>query len=97
MDKETQQILSDGQKWTDLVQSDGWALAKAELLQKISLLNTVSTTIFENKTPEQIASEIKERASVVQILLEWISVVEGKAEQATANAPLVDETIIRFQ
>lgn len=64
-----------------MVEGDGWAEAKALLLQKIAQVDSISSAVFDHKTPEQVVAEIQARASTVLLIREWLAEIEGRVEQ----------------
>lgn len=98
-DPETLKIEREGQAISDFVKSTGWEIAKGLLIQKLNLLDSLSSTIFENKTPEQVVVEMQARASSVQIVRDWINEVEGTAHQHLSNnqpKPEEETIIVRY-
>lgn len=99
LDSETLKIEGEGQTIADFVRSDGWNIAKRMLLEKVNLTDSLSSTIFEGKTAEQLALEIQSRANSVQIIREWLAQVEGTAHQHESNKAALnpkDELILRL-
>jgi regulator of PEP synthase PpsR (kinase-PPPase family) len=85
IDHETALVFARGAHLEELVSSNGWKEAKQMLMDKINDLNAVTNTIFEGKTNDQIADEMKQRASVVSIFKEWVDEVESEAEKNKDN------------
>lgn len=79
-DLKTQKILSEGEQLSFLVHHESWGLAKRLLNEKIAKLNSLTTLDF-SLTPTALANEIKNRASVVLILEQWIAEIEGEANK----------------
>lgn len=86
LDKETQQTLRTGQILADGVKGDFWNYVKGQLEQKVTLLDSLEATIFDGKSDEEIAHELKARAASVRIIKGWIAEVEASAEQHQINA-----------
>ena len=98
-DPETLRIQREGQTIADFVKSDGWNLAKGMLKTKLDLLDSLSNTIFEGKTRDQIAEELQARASAIDLVRTWIAEVEGTAQQHLANnttTEITEEYIVRY-
>lgn len=99
LDPETLKIHREGQAVADFVKSDGWGIAKRMLIEKINLTDSLSATIFDGKTSDQIALELQSRANSVQLIKEWLQEVEGTAHQHESNTPTTsqqDEIIVKF-
>lgn len=86
IDKETQQTLHIGQLLADGIKGEFWAYVKSQLENRVHLLDSLEATIFEGKSNEEIAQELKARASSVRIIKSWIAEVEASAEQHQINA-----------
>ena len=82
---EEQKIALEGEKLTDLVNSNGWDVAKKMLEEKCSMLDSISAVFVEGKSAQDIAEEVKLRTSVVAIIRQWIVDVEGTANQIENN------------
>lgn len=99
LDKETKQVLSDGQKIEDLVTNDGWILAKRMLFMKMAELDSISS-IDPEITGEERLRAIDVRAGVVKIISDWLAAVEGIAEQSKTNKEMMaasrEDIIIRY-
>lgn len=77
VDKDTQKVLSEGEKITNLVDSDEWKTARKKLYDKLITLDSLSGVPKEGKTNEDIINELKVREGVVSIILAWIKEIEG--------------------
>lgn len=89
-DPETQKVLRDGQMLSDGVKGDFWRFVKSHLLARVNLLDSLEATIFESKSDEEIARELKARAASVKMIKEWIAEVEASAEQHSINSNSIE-------
>jgi len=78
-DKETLQVLSDGEKLTQLTKSDGWAIARAKFVDKVLDLQSIMNLPQDNL--EAALIDIKARKLAIEILQEFFSEIEGASEQ----------------
>lgn len=92
MDNDTQKVLSEAETIISYVDSKGWQIVKEKFQQKIMDLQSIKN--LEAKSSTGLASEIKVRNTVVDVLLEIIKEVEAKAEQHKGNIPLMGDNII---
>lgn len=92
----TIKILSEGEMVDNFVQSDGWRWVKDRFTQKIMDLQSIKN-LDKSKTATMLQREIIMRENVVEVLMEIIKEVEGRAAQHRGNKPLgqslVDEHI----
>jgi len=93
LDKDTQKVITEGEKISRFVDSDDWKLIKGKLFQKIALLNAIDSIPLEKLNSEELAKTVRERASVVDIVVGWINEIEGTSQaHKTQNAKFVKET-----
>jgi len=90
LDKETREVIRRGEILADGVKGDFWSYVKGQLKNKIETLNSIDTTIFEGKSDAELAREIRERASVVKILEDWVKEIEASASQHTMNQNIIN-------
>lgn len=83
MDKAQAEHLKKNKHLYELIQSDGWKLVRARLVDKIADLQSISNV--EGITPEDVFLDIKVRINVADILLEWLKETEGEASQYESN------------
>jgi len=93
MDKETTQILSKGEAIYDYVNSQGWSEVKEIFTNKILDLQSIKN-LSKGVTATTLAKEISVRECAVDILMEIIKEVEGRAEQYQGNAPMMQDVEI---
>lgn len=91
LDKETQEVLKEGEKANFLINNNDWRWAKTKLLQKLSNLDSVRTLAKITENKEDIAVEIKARNMTIKMILEWLDEIEGIAKQHEANKKLLGD------
>lgn len=79
LDKETLKAISQNEGLASMVGSDGWKQAKNILYKRLAELDSISKVVLENKTPMQMMNEFQARMSVISIVDDWISEIEGSA------------------
>lgn len=89
MDSETQQVYQAGESVYNYVNSKGWQIVKNIFSEKISDLQSIKN--LEAGTATKMMQDVKIRLAAVDILLEIIREVEGKAQQHQANIPLMQQ------
>lgn len=89
LDKETKKVLSDGEQINDLISSRGWSIAKKKLLQKVAILDSISSVPQDIQNPMNRLRELEIREGVVSVILEWLRDVEGTAQQFKSNAEIL--------
>lgn len=78
MDKDTKRALRESSELEHLVKSDGWAIARQKIFNKIVELNDItSITEFD---PNKLIVIIAAKQEAVKILFEWLTEIEGIAK-----------------
>jgi len=98
MDKETLAIQREGQMIDDFCKSEGWTWIKDRLSENILDLQSIRN-INDKLSPEEVVLDIKARNTAVEILLEVIRKVEGRASQHSNNNQVItthEEIIVNF-
>lgn len=90
LDKETQKVMSQGQKIADFVNSDSWQLIRKKLYDKLITIDSIME-IPSNMSNEQRLQEIGIRAGAVSLILDWIKEIEGTAAQHKNNVEAFSE------
>lgn len=91
MDSETQKVYAEGEATYNYVNSKGWNIVKDIFAQKINDLQSIKN--LEAGTATKMLHDVKIRLAAVDILLEIIREIEGRAQQHQANIPLMQEGI----
>lgn len=87
LDKETLNVINDGEEIKRLVESIGWQLAKKRLVERIIDLQSVMNVAGD--TAETVVIDLKARRIAVDLLLEWLKDVEGTAKQHESNKDML--------
>lgn len=98
MDNETAQIVTEGDAVYNYVNSKGWQEVKQIFTDKIIDLQSIKN-LSKGVTATTLAREIATREAAVDILLEIIREVEGKAQQFDGNRNLTknpEEVIVNY-
>lgn len=91
IDKETQEVLKEGETASFLAKNDDWKWAKKKLLQKLSNLDSVRTLEKTIEKKGDVGLEIKARNMTIKMILEWLDEIEGIAEQYEENKKLLED------
>jgi len=91
LDKETQKVLSEGEKIRDGINSDFWRIIRGKLTDLINSQDSLSAMEFEGKSTEQKALEAESRANTVATLKQWLADIEGTAETHDYNKNLTED------
>jgi len=84
MDKDTKQLLTDGEKLKQLTEHEGWAIAYQKFSDKIMDLQFIANV--DNKDPNTAFIDMKARMYAVSLLLDWMkSDILGVVEQHNLN------------
>jgi len=83
LDKDTQKIQQEGEKANGLMRGENWEWAKRKLLQKLSNIDNVKTLDLKKDLKQQI----EVRKMVIDMILEWISDIEGINQQHSEQSP----------
>ncbi len=83
LDKETSEQLRAGSKVREFVRSEGWALVKAELTDRLVLLADITT--LSDSDPVEMLREIQTRKLAISLVIGWFREVEGQASQQESN------------
>jgi hypothetical protein len=88
-DRDTKELLAMGESMYDLVHSRGWGYARAMLMQKLEVVNSMNQVDgIETRSYEELGREMKERVAVFNIFKEWLQEVEGESEKYESNKAL---------
>lgn len=90
IDKDTLNVLSEGETLKFLTEHSGWGIARRKLMDKIIDLQSIKN--IRASSPEEVVADIKARNAAVDILMEWLKEIEGAADQYAANKVVLEET-----
>ena len=83
MNEDTKEIVNRGKALQDMVQSDGWRIARKKIIDKMMELQSIMNLDAENA--EQILVETKSRVMAIDCLKGWLTEIEGDVEQFENN------------
>lgn len=85
MDKETSKKVLEGEVFSEMVNSDAWKHARSNMFRKCFDLDRISNIPnIESIPDDQLGREVKNRYSVMQVWLSWLSDIEGSVNQTNA-------------
>lgn len=101
LDKETARNLHEGTELKNMVESEGWAIAKKMLVGKLALLDSVSSLPLGGELSfEEIGKQAAYRAHVVSVVTEWLNEIESRLDQDEQQKSTLqvttEEEIVRF-
>lgn len=88
IDKETADILREGQKIADFIRGDEWAIVKGKFMKKVVELADIMT--IDSKDPHILMAEMAARQMAMTILLEVIKDIEGDANAHEHNKEILN-------
>lgn len=98
MDKETAENLRKNTELRRMTESEGWSIAKGLLVNRIAILDSVSS-IPDNLSFEEIGKEALFRARAISLVQDWLRDIEGRIEQNNQQeeviAVLHESSIVR--
>ena len=101
-DKETRKIKFEGKKLKEMVEGEGWPIAKKKIMDR--LMDAGSVMNFGNELePQKAVIEIHAKKMAVEMVYQWIvQDIEGTVAQHRANSTdiykeMKDDYIIRME
>lgn len=98
IDKETAQAMALNIELRRMTESDGWKVAKGMLLERIALLDSVSS-LPENISFEEAGKQAMFRAHAIDLMKGWLRDIESRVEQSNQQQDVLIElqetTIVR--
>lgn len=93
LDRETTASLREAEALRNMVQSEGWQLAKTMLLEQIGVLDSVSS-LPTDISFEEIGKQAMFRAHAISLVRGWLELLEGKVEQGHQHREIAAELVI---
>ena len=90
VDPETAKAFERGDILRGLVESQGWAIVKEILYDKIKTLDSISSLPLEDD-PTKIGLQAMYRNHAIGLVLDWVATIEGDVEQFREQSRLVAE------
>jgi hypothetical protein len=96
-DLETLKTEQEGQLVNDYVKSDGWQYVRDRFTEKIMDLQSIMNV---DPDPNNVIVDLKSRKMAVDILMDLIRDIEGRASQHENNSPILttqsEEIIVQY-
>ena len=92
-DRETAEQLRQGTLVREMVNGEGWLVAKQYLYDLMTVNDSVSSIVTSGKSLEEIGKEAMVRAHAIAIIENWIDAVEGRVEQHHQQSALLAEKV----
>jgi predicted ABC-type transport system involved in lysophospholipase L1 biosynthesis ATPase subunit len=97
-DKETAEHVRRNHELRRMTESEGWGIAKAMLLERIALLDSVSS-IPQNISFEEMGKQAMFRAHAISLMQDWLNEIEGRLDQTNQQDAVLmtlrEESIVR--
>lgn len=98
LDQETARAMTLNIELRRMTESDGWKVAKGMLLERIAILDSVSS-LPEGISFEEAGKQAMFRAHAIDLMKGWLSDIESRVEQSNQQQDVVLElqetTIVR--
>lgn len=91
-DRETARAMALNIELRRMTESDGWKVAKGMLLERIAILDSVST-LPEGITFEEAGKQAMYRAHAISLMRGWLNDIDARVEQTNQQ----QETLIGLQ
>ena len=88
LDKETAASMQRGEVLRGLTRSEGWTMVKEMLHARIKEIESI-TSIPNDLSPEEAGIEMMKRMGAIEIVLGWVSEIEGEVEQFHEQAAVL--------
>lgn len=92
MDPETALIVSEQQRFRDLVNHEGWPLVRKIFTEKVLELQNAFN--IEDGTPEKMLIDLQARKLASSWLFDILRTIEGEAQASVENTPDLDNNYI---
>lgn len=98
IDRETAQAMNLNIELRRMTESDGWKVAKGMLLERIAILDSVSS-LPEGISFEEAGKQAMYRAHAISLMKGWLEDIEARVEQSNQQQDVLLElqetTIVR--
>lgn len=91
-DRETARAMELNIELRRMTESEGWKVAKGMLLERIAILDSVST-LPEGITFEEAGKQAMYRAHAISLMRGWLNDIDARVEQTNQQ----QETLIELQ
>lgn len=90
LDQETARAMTLNIELRRMTESDGWQVAKGMLLERIALLDSVSS-LPDELSFEEAGKQAKYRAHAISLMTGWLKDIEARVEQTNQQQEVVIE------
>lgn len=90
LDKETAESLRNSDELRRMTESEGWKLAKAMLMTRIALLDSVSS-LPNDVSFEEIGKQAMFRSHAISLVTSWLQEIEGRIEQGNQQTEVAND------
>ena len=89
-DPETQKVLRDGQELVNLIEGDGWRVARSML---IDMMNDVASimNMEPSDNTKNIIAELEGRKIAIETIQNWFKEIDSEIANYTDNKPKLVE------
>lgn len=98
IDRETAQAMNLNIELRRMTESDGWKVAKGMLLERIAILDSVST-LPEGITFEEAGKQAMFRAHAIDLMKGWLKDIDARVEQSNQQQEVIlelhENTVVR--
>ncbi|MCK9370772.1 hypothetical protein M0R04_12755 [Candidatus Dojkabacteria bacterium] len=89
---ETQKIITEGEELKQMVNSEGWRIARQKLGAKVASLSDI--LLIEDVDPNKLMLQLAANQQAIKILITWLKEIEGeviKVEEIKASFRQISE------
>lgn len=98
IDRETAQAMNLNIELRRMTESDGWKVAKGMLLERIAILDSVSS-LPEGISFEEAGKQAMYRAHAISLMKGWLEEIEARVEQSNQQQEVIlelhENTVVR--
>lgn len=98
LDQETARAMALNIELRRMTESDGWKVAKGMLLERIAILDSVSS-LPEELSFEETGKQAKYRSHAIDLMKGWLNDIDARVEQSNQQQDVILElqetTIVR--
>lgn len=98
IDRETAQAMNLNIELRRMTESDGWKVAKGMLLERIAILDSVSS-LPEGISFEEAGKQAMFRAHAISLMQGWLADIDSRVEQSNQQQEVIlelhENTVVR--
>lgn len=92
MDEETKQIVSENKLLLEMVETNGWRIARKKIADKIMDLQNAFN--IDDSDPQKLIIDLNARKLATQILFDWLREIESARDVVIENKPKENSSFI---